>query len=158
MTTANFLRGRRRVLLLAPLGLLTFACGTGAPTTPAASPRGIVVITDTRAAGEAALGGVPLRAVSRDDLLAERRIVPTSVEPDPDDPSTIVVRFDGGIRPCHGVRLAVDEGPASVTVLLFGGTPPEGVGTVCPDLVVPQELRWKLRQPLGTRELIWDMT
>lgn len=159
MTTPRLsspVRGLRRCALLLLPVIAAVSCGTSTGSTVATAPGGIIVVTDRAAAPDVRPEPQPPAIVSRDDLLDERRILPTAVHADPADPTTLVVRFAGRPAPCHGVRLAVDEGPADVTVLLFAGTPPEGVGAVCPTVAVEQELRWKLERPLGTRELYWD--
>jgi len=156
MTTPRLLRGLRRCALALLPVVAAVSCGTSTGSTVATSPGGLIVITDGTIAPDVRPEPQPSTTTSRDDLLDEHRITPTAVEVDPTDPATLVVRFDGGTAPCHGVRLAVDEGPADVTVVLFAGTPPEGVGLVCPAVAVEQELRWTLERPLGTRELYWD--
>lgn len=159
MTTPRLsspVRGLRRCALLLLPVFAAVSCGTSTGSTIATSPGGIVVITDRQATTDVRPEPQPPAAVSRDDLIAEQRIVPTAVEVDPADPATLVVRFEGGVAPCHGVRLAVDEGVADVTVVLFAGTPPEGVGVACAEIAVEQQVRWTLEHPLGTRELYWD--
>ena len=69
----------------------------------------------------------------------------------------LLVRYHGGPDPCHGARVAVDEGPATVRVLLFVGTPPEGETTACPAIAVEREVAVTLDRPLGTRDPNWQL-
>ena len=93
--------------------------------------------------------------MSRDDLEGERRAAPLDVRVDPADSRILHVIYAGGAEPCHGARVAIDEGPATVKVLLFVGSPPEGKGVTCPTIAVERELVVTLARPLGSRDVLW---
>jgi hypothetical protein len=120
------------------IGELVVIAAPPDPTTPPASP---------------AQG--PRRAESRDDLVDEARTAPHDVWGDPDDPRVLHVRFTNGVAPCFGARVAVDEGPATVRVLLFTGRSSEGFDEPCYTIAVEHEIVVSLARPLGTREVIW---
>jgi hypothetical protein len=98
---------------------------------------------------------VATRTSSRDDLSAEARAVPTDVRVDPLDDRVLHVIYAGGVEPCHGARVAVDEGQATTKVLLFVGTPPEGQGVACSSIAVEREVVVTLDRPLGSRDVLW---
>jgi hypothetical protein len=150
---------RRALLGLASSALLvlaTVSCADRAATTLTAegSAGGVVVVTDTRGATD----GPPVtitRVASRHDLVEEQRILPQLVQIDPHDPTRLVVRFEGGDPDCYGARLAIDEQPATVRVLVFiGALSPDTSG--CSTEVTTVELVTTLTHDLGSRDLIWQ--
>jgi hypothetical protein len=66
------------------------------------------------------------------------------------DGKTLTVTFWGG--PCMGVdHVGLDESPDAVTVSLYQGTPPDLVGSMCPEIAVLMAVRVPLSSPLGGR-------
>jgi hypothetical protein len=66
------------------------------------------------------------------------------------DGSTLTVWFWGG--PCMGIdHVGLDETPDRVTVTLYQGTPPDLVGSACPEIAMLQAVRVALTSPLGDR-------
>jgi hypothetical protein len=145
-----------RITALVLLALATASCAESAATTLTAegNPGGVIVVTDTRG-DPAGPHTTVTRVASRHDLVDEQRILPDLVQVDPRDPARVVVRFEGGDPGCYGARVAIDEQPATVRVLVFVGTlspDPSGCGTN----VTTVELIATLAHDLGTRELIWE--
>jgi hypothetical protein len=152
---------------LAALGValvvLVPSCGvdTGTTTTAAGDGLGSVVVVDpppepTSPPIEApVVSHEPLSAVSRDDLLDEQQTVPQRVWIDPERSDLLHVTYVSGLAPCRGGRVALDEGPATVRVLLFVGTPPEGSNAPCYTALRSHEILVPLERPLGTRELLY---
>ncbi|HEV8297152.1 MAG TPA: hypothetical protein VGQ20_07645 [Acidimicrobiales bacterium] len=133
-------------------------CGDTDGASPGAAPGGPDEPTSTLAPPPSASTGpgdpgtakvVP----SRTDLVNEHPATPTLVAADPADNRILRVRFWGGVVACHGARVAVTESATTVTVALFAGTVPEGVGKMCIELAELQEIRVTLAAPLGTRTL-----
>jgi hypothetical protein len=163
--TASFPRGLRPLLAIAALAaFVAVSCGDDAATTTTNAARdfgGVIVIATPRAEGPApssppvATPVVATRTSSRDDLSAEARAVPTDVRVDPLDDRVLHVIYAGGVEPCHGARVAVDEGQATTKVLLFVGTPPEGQGVACSSIAVEREVVVTLDRPLGSRDVLW---
>jgi hypothetical protein len=132
--------------VVAALGLA--ACAEGATTMTTYVARAEPVVT-TR---PPVAGHVTVE--SREDLVDERRTSPADVVVDAADPSVLRVRFLAGPPACSGARVAVDEGPAMVRVVLFTGTRPDAAVSDCPAQEVPSEIEIRLDRPLGTRELL----
>ena len=129
------------------------ACGTGEATTATNAVGDVVVIgVSPRPSDD---GGDTSLETSRNDLRDEVRATPESVRVDDDDPRVLHVTYSGGLAPCHGARVAFDEGPAFVRVVLFVGTTPEGVGAACPTLNVRRGVVVTLEKALGSREVLW---
>jgi hypothetical protein len=158
----------RRASLAGLFAIALGACGEGVSTT-ATEARGrvgaVVVISapeeETAPVGDSAppTSAEPAAPTSsRDDLHDEIRIRPLTIDVDPADPSLLRVTYRGGTGPCDGVRLAVDEGPATVRVILVAGTPPEAAGAPCRPADARRdtmrEVTARLGRPLGSRELL----
>jgi hypothetical protein len=158
----------RRASLAALLAIALGACGQGVSTTEteARGRVGAVVViaapeeesapVDDAAPPSSAEPATPTS--SRDDLHDEIRIRPLTVDVDPAEPGLLRVTYRGGTGPCDGVRLAVDEGPATVRVILVAGTPPEAAGTPCLPVDAGRdtvrEVTARLDRPLGSREIL----
>ena len=144
-----------RLASLLVLVLVTASCAESAATTLTAegSQGGVIVVTGTSADTDGPQTTVT-RVASRHDLVDEQRILPDLVQVDPRDQSRVVVRFEGGDPSCHGARVAIDEQPATVRVLLFVGE--LGGATGCTAGSTTVELVATLAHDLGTRELIWE--
>jgi hypothetical protein len=151
----------------AGLVVLVPSCGTATGTTTTAADGAAVVVVEPppEPAGAPAdrvdpvervtVPRSPVRAVSRDDLHHEVRATPQDVWVDADRPDLLHVSFVAGAAPCHGARVAVDESDATVRVLLWLGTPPEGLAAPCDPTFVAHELLVPLGRALGSRELLY---
>jgi hypothetical protein len=72
--------------------------------------------------------------------------------PSPDG-KTLTVTFWGG--PCMGIdHVGIDESPASVSVTLYQGTPPNLVGSACPEIAMLMAVRVGLPSPLNGRTVV----
>jgi hypothetical protein len=156
VTTATFARWCARLALaVAATGLVAACADTTAATKGViviANPADDVVVTSPPAT-------VPADSrteTSRDDLAGERRASPTEVWVDDADSRLLHVRYPSAPAPCTAARVAVDEGTAVVRVVLFLGTPPEGVGEPCRAIAVEREVVVTLDRALGTREVLFS--
>src|SRR5688572_10261577 len=135
MTTAPLPRGRRWIALVAALstgGILASCAGDTASTVTTSDDLSgaVIVVSDTRTPAAEPVLLTAERWTSRDDLLDEQQVTPVDVFVDPDDPTLLHIRFDAGDARCTGARVALDERPASVRVVLSLGTVPGSDG-VC---------------------------
>jgi hypothetical protein len=154
---------RALAALGAVLVVLAPSCGVeaGTTTTAASDASAPVVVLEPRPEPPSApvepavVSPAPVRAVSRDDLLNEAQATPRAVRPDAERSDLLHVAYVSGVAPCHGARVAIDEGPATVRVLLFIGTPPEGANAPCYTALQAHEMVVSLDRPLGTRELLY---
>ena len=51
-------------------------------------------------------------------------------------------------------HVGLDETPDRVTVTLYQGTPPDLVGSACPEIAMLQAVRVALTSPLGDRTVV----
>ena len=149
----------RRALAAALVAIVLGACGRGGSTTATDAPGDLLVVAapeDDAAARTTPPPTVPdaTPIASRTDLRNEARVLPLKAWVDPDDSHVLHVTYAGGTGPCHGARLAIDEGPATVRVILFVGTLPEGEGTACYLVGAVREITATLDHPLGSREIL----
>lgn len=148
------------VALALALGLLLAACGSSgdevvssgdADTTDTTAPD-----TDVTSMSLPGTGGGDVsweRIEPTDDLVNPTVTEPTELLVDPDDDSTVLVRFYGGVQDCYGARVTVDETEDAVEVTLETGSRADAGDRACIEIAQAQELAVELDAPLGDRAL-----
>jgi len=153
----------RRTFLALGLALLVLAasCGDDDEDTVAAGDQTTTTGPDTAVSSPAVTtpggGGAVTwtRIESRDDLVDPHVAEPDELVVDPDDPSTVLVHFYGGVQECYGANATVaGEDDRTVTIRLEVGGLPEAQGQACIEIAEAQELAVTLDAPVGDRELV----
>jgi hypothetical protein len=149
----------RTVLRL--LAVLAFAAlvACGSPTSTAPEPRAGGDGPDT-----------PVSSTPRDDEAPtngprRRLVVP---EPGMDnvrpvswesirgiDPTTLMVRFTSGVKPCHVLdHVDIEYGRRHIAITLFEGNDPGAGDVACIEIAELQRVRVELDEPIGDRRLV----